>query len=316
MTVRRGVWLVVIVALLAALTCLPTTAATERRVAVGVTRSSDRSIAEYHAYVSQAGRAPAIWGVGTPWAGTNARFPAIDFLAQLDPATVPMVWWQPVDPADQTSPRFRYETIIQGRHDPYIRQFAADAKAYGRPVLLRFAHEMEGHWFPWSVDWFDNSPARFVGAWRHIWRIFRDVGAKNVRFVWSPNVPAQNVYPGDRYVDYVGFSAFNWGDRKRDRWRSLGSLVAAGVKALRPITRKPVILAEVGTAPVGKAGWIRKGYAAVHRRWPRVKAIVYFDVDATVYGYGHRDWSLDHPSRAMATYRRMVRHEAFRGRIR
>ncbi len=44
---------------------------------------------------------------------------------------------------------------------------------------------------------------------------------------------------------------------------------------------KPVILGEVSSNHEGgnKARWIRKGYARTYERWPKVKAIVYLDVD-------------------------------------
>ncbi len=51
-------------------------------------------------------------------------------------------------------------------------------------------------------------------------RYLRWEGATNVDWVWSPNrdgstAAALNtfttLYPGDAYVDYIGFSGYNWG---------------------------------------------------------------------------------------------------------
>ena len=40
--------------------------------------------------------------------------------------------------------------IIAGDFDAYIRRWARSTAAYGRPVRLRFAHEMNGDWYPWA----------------------------------------------------------------------------------------------------------------------------------------------------------------------
>ncbi len=98
-------------------------------------------------------------------------------MSQLHTGTVPLIYWAPVDPADPGSPDWTYNTILNGDHDAYITQFAQDAKAYGGRVLLRFAHEMDGDWFPWGIGRFDNTKANFILAWRHVHDIFRSVGA-------------------------------------------------------------------------------------------------------------------------------------------
>ena len=86
-----------------------------------------------------------------------------------------MIWWTPYDPADPSSPRYaRHANIIAGKHDDYIRSFAVAAKAFRTPVILRFAHEANGRYFPWSATHFDNTAASYVAAWRHIHRIFVD----------------------------------------------------------------------------------------------------------------------------------------------
>ena len=67
---------------------------------------------------------------------------------------------------------------------------------------------------------FDNTADTFVAAWRHVHGIFQDEGgADNVRFLWSVGKqkcrggcnPYRAFYPGDAFVDYMGFSSFNWG---------------------------------------------------------------------------------------------------------
>ncbi len=293
----------------------------ERTLALGVSRLDDRNIAEYQAHVAAAGRAPAIWSIWSDWGGPDREFPSLEFLSQLDPITVPMIFWQPVNPNRLTSDRYRYQAIVNGRHDRYIRRFAQDAAAYGQPVLLRFAHEMDGPWFPWSVTWFDNSPKRFIAAWRRIHRLFREEGATNVKFVWSPNQPCgqctryAKIYPGNKYVDYVAFSAFNWSKPKR--WQSLLKTLTPGMVAMGKLTSKPVIIAETGSSSKGgdKAAWIATGYPAVLARWPRLKAIVYFDINAKALVSNQRDWRLEKPAGALDAYRALLADPRFQGRL-
>ena len=52
--------------------------------------------------------------------------------------------------------------IINGQFDSYIDQWATDAKTLGLPIALRFNHEMNGYWYPWSEQANGNSPGEYV----------------------------------------------------------------------------------------------------------------------------------------------------------
>ena len=138
----------------------------------------------------------------------------------------PVIWWEPTNPHGDawTKGKFeRYARILDGKHDAYIREWAIAAReagqASGGVVLVRFAQEANGHFFPWSIGNFDNTVANYKAAWRYIWRIFKQVGARPyAKFLWSVNKqdcsncnPFSKVYPGGKYVDYAGLTAFNWG---------------------------------------------------------------------------------------------------------
>ena len=94
--------------------------------------------------------------------------------------------------------------------------------------------------------------------------------------------------------------------------------------ALRKITRtrssakgKPVILPEVGSSHIGgdKAAWIRDGYQKAYKRWPTIRAMVYFDYNTTpVY---QPDWRLIMPEdgSALAAYRSVASKKIFRASI-
>jgi len=298
---------------------------TTRKLALGVSMLPDADLATIDSFTaSVGGRTPAIWMLWSDWGNpTTAAFPDRAFLDGLRARhAVPMITWCPLDPAHPDSDAYTYAKIAAGAWDAYIRGWATAAKAWGGTILLRWAHEMDGTWFPWSIGRFgnENTPARFVAAWRHIWNVIRGAGAKNVKFLWSPMVcrgcaSLKSVYPGDKYVDYAGFTSFNWSTP--NAWRSMDQLYGQVLSAMKRVTRKPVIVTETGSSPSGgdKAAWIRAGYPAVYKRFPQIVGIVYFNVDAATLAR-QPDWRLTTPSNALAAYRSLLTQAKFQGRLR
>jgi hypothetical protein len=288
-----------------------------RQLALGVSRHPDNGLVALDDVIARHGRVPATWSLWSSWGMDSAPFPDRALLNGIVArGSVPMIFWQPVGP-DLEDPRFTYERIIAGDFDAYVRQWAQDAKAWGKRVLVRFAFEMNGKWFPWGVGRFDNTAEGFVAAWRHIHTIVRaEVGANNVRFVWSPYSPVgcgggcasyASIWPGDGYVDYAGFSTFDWNANA-----SMVDMFRPAVQAITAITGKPIIVPETGT-PAGdhKPSWLWDGYQAVHAAFPRIKAIVYFDVRAS----GQRDWRLTSPRDAEVVYASLLANQRFQGVI-
>jgi Glycosyl hydrolase family 26 len=305
----------------------PTTAfdAPQRQVALGISIQDGRGIAELDQFrTSIGGRTPATWSIWSQWGHPQTRsFPAWAASQARSRGSTPLVWWEPIDPADPGSPTYaRLSNISAGRHDEYIRRFARDARDFGSPVILRFAHEANGKMFPWGVSKFDNSASTFIGAWRHVHRIFRDVGATNVRFLWSVAKqacaggcnPYTAFYPGDAFIDYMGFSNFNWG-AKRDEWVPMIKGFRRATNDLAKISGKPIIAVENASSANGgdKAAWIRTGYRAVYNELPRIAGIVYLNVD--LRSVGHPDWRLSSPAGALAAYREITALSQFQGRL-
>ena len=153
---------------------------------------------------------------------------------------LPVLTWMPEAQggtgADQSA--YTLDHIIAGDQDDYLYQWAAQVVQAGLPVGIRFAHEMNGSWYPWSAGLtqlkapggmvsLDNTPANYIKAWRHVWNIFQDVGAnKYVIWAWTPVTTLCSThntgsgscgvayttyaedYPGDQYVDWVGLSTY------------------------------------------------------------------------------------------------------------
>jgi hypothetical protein len=190
-----------------------------------------------------------------------------------------MVTWEPWGSRGQV---FTLRDIARGRYDGYVRSAALAAAAWGHPFFVRFAHEMNGAWYPWGRERHGDSPRLYVAAWRHIVRIFRAYGATNVLWDWVPNqnrsgrFPFQQYYPGDRWVDWVGLDGFNWS--LSQRWQSFSEVFASSYNSLVRITSKPVMIAEVGSWEHGgrKASWVRNAMVSELPRFSHVRAFVWW----------------------------------------
>ncbi len=108
-----------------------------------------------------------------------------------------------------------YSSVLTSRDVAWVERFAADCGRWGKPMMIRFAHEMNGNWYPWG--WQKTTAGAYVQAFRTFGRIFR-AKAPNVSLVWAPNQnwgpvaddAYSNWYPGDEYVDWVGLSVYHW----------------------------------------------------------------------------------------------------------
>jgi beta-mannanase len=228
-----------------------------------------------------------------PWlSGDSAFHPDwLELVARQ--GAVPMITWEPwAKPKGSvhqaTQPRVRLALIAAGRYDRYIRSWAREAAAYRGPLLLRFMHEMNGNWYPWSIDTNGNSAKTFVAAWRHVHDLFTKAGATNVSWVWTINTFAglgteardiQAFYPGDAYVDWVSMTGFNWGTSNTwNAWQGVDEIFRASYRALARFG-KPVMISEIGTVSAGgdAARWIRRSVARLRSGYPDVKAIIWFD---------------------------------------
>ena len=74
--------------------------------------------------------------------------------------------------------RVTLKSIADSQQDTYLRTYALAVRAYGKPVILSFGHEMNGTWYSWGAG--HVSPKDFVAAWRHVVDVFRAEGALNV----------------------------------------------------------------------------------------------------------------------------------------
>jgi hypothetical protein len=249
-------------------------------------------------YAREVGRRPAIVAYYRTWAEHPFDNRTLTRIARR--GAVPFVTWEPWQRP--------LREIAAGRFDDYLRAEARAAARWRRAVIVRFAHEMNGDWYPWSEGVNGNTASDYVSAWQHIVRIFRQEKARNVRWMWAPNAdkqlgnpPSRRLYPGDDYVDWVALSGFCWGGRWD--WEGGYSIFHFSYRQLLRISKRPIAIAETGASEVGgdKAKWIRDLFARDLERMPRIRAVVWFGGRK-----GWANWNVKSSPRALAAFRQAI----------
>ncbi len=190
--------------------------------------------------------------------------------------------------------------IVAGRFDIYLREYAMEVNRYGGRVLIGFAHEMNGNWYPWGAT--HTRPKVFRRAWRHVVTIFREAGDHNVTWVWIVNglapgeAPIGAWWPGSKYVDWAGVDAYY--DRPEQIFSNVFNPTFA---AIRELTKKPILIAETGIGPVaGQAAKLPGLFAGVETT-RNLRGFVYFDQYQNS-GIYHQDWQIDNDPLALAAF--------------
>ncbi|MBX9246306.1 hypothetical protein ICW40_16035 [Actinotalea ferrariae] len=217
---------------------------------------------------------------------------------------MPMITFEPWDPAVPAENRYSLQAIAAGEHDTYLRDQAARLRELGHPVVLRFAHEMNGSWYPWGAGVHGNTPEDYVAAYRYVHDLFAAEGVTNARWMWSPATldgpsiadPAQ-LYPGDAYVDWLGLSVYY--DQPGDTW---AKSVVPTVRRLQEIApHLPLYLAETGVLPGPNRPLMIRDLVDGLSATPRAVGFTWFDVAS------RQDWRIIGEPTSLTTLRTRLR---------
>ncbi|HEX6159751.1 MAG TPA: glycosyl hydrolase [Thermoanaerobaculia bacterium] len=239
--------------------------------------------------------------------------------------SVPMITWEPwvVDFDERLRKNLlpvaereyaSLASIAKGDYDFYIVPWAKAAAQYRRPILIRFAHEMNDPYrYPWGPQ-NGNRPEDFIAAWKHVHVIFQKMGATNVLWVWSPHISMpwfEYYYPGAEYVDWVGIGVLNYGTiASWSRWWSLHQIVEKAYPTLDRL-QKPIMICEFGTLAQGgdMAEWYRQAFYHLGHTYSRgVKAVVFFNQpnDITISPTYPLNWSITQTPKAAEVVAREI----------
>ncbi|MCH4888466.1 hypothetical protein EZV73_12815 [Acidaminobacter sp. JC074] len=218
----------------------------------------------------------------------------------------------------------------------WIIQWAKEAEALDMPIFLRFLGEMNGDWVPWN-----GNPELYKEKFKLVHDIM-DQYAPNVVMVWTPNdVPVEDpngiriedYYPGDEYVDWVGVNFYT------DFYNS-GNTEGPNNMLANPLSKldyvydlyadkKPIMIGETGIAhfsipnQMDLTTWananLKKFYAQLPIKYPRVKAINYFSLNQANDNYlvGNRwsNYALSENEVIQETYKTLIDNPYYLGNM-
>ena len=217
---------------------------------------------------------------------------------------IPLLFWSPWDrPYDENMGPDKYSltSIIAGKWDAYIDAWGDAAHSFGYPLMVSFANEANGNWFPWSGFYYGGEaaaatpgggfqgPETFKKAYRHVVDRVRARGATNVLWVFHAmnySIPqdlwnyAKQYYPGAEYVDWLGMSVYGQ-QFAGERWSPFMPLLEWPYEEICMLdATKPVMLAEWGVGEFPKTGskarFIKDAFEGMSTKFPRLKAAVFW----------------------------------------
>ncbi len=218
----------------------------------------------------------------------------------------------------------------------WIIDWAKEANALDMPIFLRFLGEMNGDWVPWHGE-----PKLYIEKFRMVHDVMEEY-APNVAMVWAPNdlpiespdgTRLEDYYPGDDYVDWVGVNFYN------DYYNS-GNIEGPTNYLANPLShldyvydlyadKKPIMIGETGIAHYSIPSkedlttWasanLKKFYAQIQIKYPRVKAVNYFSLnqgnDNYLVGNRWSNYALSENKTIQKDYKELIQQDGFLGKI-
>lgn len=253
------------------------------------------------------------------WARQRTLAPHLEKAASFGHRSIAVTWepWTPTPVGTQADEQgslqaeWTHRSILAGEHDDYIDMMARVFRDSGLTVYLRYAHEMNGAWYPWFHD-----ADEYVAAWKYVRHRMRSLrNAWNVKFVWSPNpdlwrsTPADWLmrlmpyWPGNAATEFVGFTMIDFGG---DRYYPV-SAFAEQFDLARRIFREPVMAMEVNVARENAIEWL--GDLATYARGGNLSAVILSQGSsraAALGGTGDLSWSAVDDPTARDAIRKLV----------
>lgn len=282
-------------------------------------------------YINLTGSNPAwvcfsnnwFWGIKFPLENvkTIALFGAVPYIRIM-----PRHDWT----TGRSDPVYGLEEIAEGTFDDDLRKWAKDARKYGKPLLVEFAPEMNGNWFPWSglFNRKKKGAELYIEAHQHVVELMREEKADNITWMFHVNSlsePDKNwnkmkeYYPGDDYIDWIGMSVY--GSQKPGwEWKNFLSVFQSAYWQMEKISKtKPLAIAEFGVvedpASGNKAEWIKEAFEVVlSGMYPRIKAISYWHSSFDDHKGVISNMRVDSSPEVLKVYRDYISMEKFKAK--
>ena len=134
----------------------------------------------------------------------------------------------------------------------------ADDEGRTIPVVFRPWHEWNGSWFWWGDNY--CSSAEFIALWKLTVETLRDVhGVHNLLYAFTPNAFSGEEeflkkYPGDDYVDVLGFDVYVY-EGNVERYREVLQDNLLLLKKMAEERKKVYALTETGYEGIPSEDW-------------------------------------------------------------
>jgi len=196
--------------------------------------------------------------------------------------------------------------IANGDYDAEINRLATFLQSIDKPVFLRIGYEFDGQW----NTGYENT-TNYKNAWKRIVDIIRPVAPKTMMVWQACTSPVDDIlegyheniedwYPGDEYVDYVGYSWFLSTQQQVDLTNELVSFARTKGKPVMACEASPqgydlnnltyryintMLGGAPGTNPVSKtpdqiwSEWFQPYFQYIHDNSDIIKAVAYINAD-------------------------------------
>jgi len=198
-----------------------------------------------------------------------------------------------------------WREVADGAVDADIAAAAAGIPSYGHSIFLAIWHEPEN-----DLE-VHGTAEDYVAMYRHVVQRLRDLGVINVVYVinfmgfarWSHVI--DDFYPGDDVVDWIAYDPYGFEshadlrellDEREGAWPGFYSWATTRAPG------KPIMLGEWGIDHVRQPlapSFLDRGVATLQRRFPDIKALVYWHDFTAPDGFVVR---LDHDSPSREAY--------------
>lgn len=153
------------------------------------------------------------------------------------------------DTVNELLPGGKYNAVFNA----YLDMIADYAEKVNGAILFRPFHENTGSWFWWGEAFCD--PSTFQNVYRYTVEYLRDEkGVHNMLYLYGPGSEARNAeeyaerYPGDSYVDIVGFDMYDNSPDENGSWMQSLKEELKVVSDFAETHNKLVAVTETGAA--------------------------------------------------------------------
>jgi hypothetical protein len=209
------------------------------------------------------------------------------------------------------------QDILNGKYDAYIEKFGEMAALFGKPLMVRWGHEMNGNWYPWSGPRNGFSASNYIKTYQHVHDLTIKSGGSNVIWLWSPNAVSTpncssntfaSYYPGDSYVDWIAMDGFNFGaSQSWSHWTEFDELFDELYQVLQEnFPNKPIMIGEMGTSPSGgkKSRWMENFFRVTKKCYKNIRAWTWFNINKET------DWRFDSDKEVFNQFKKGVRDKS------